>query len=252
MKHHLIKSGYRPNLNYMQCFYSLFYLHNQWAIIWTFIVKIPLSALLCMFCIQSMHSMQSIPFIVLFAACLIHTPVSVLYHMFMCVSPSVKLAWNRADYALIFVMILMTSYSLGYYPFYCNSRLHMIQMLTCGVPAILNIIWVLTPMYKHAFETRILRTVSSGLVIVLALFPVYYSINYYGIAAIVFYIIGAILWVMHLPEMIFPYVFDNNMNSHAWMHVCIVMSHLMFYGYIYEENKEIKTCGIVYKDILLL
>ena len=241
-------------------------MHNQWAIIWTFIAKVPLSALTCgLICARVHDPRDMLPFLMLLAACLAHAPVSALYHLFMPVSPSVKLAWNRADYALIFVMTVMISreaqgavacdcvaYALGYYPFYCHPRLQLGQMVGCAVPAACNIAWALTPLYRRAHQTRLLRVASAAVVIALALLPVFYSAAgpgwhapYYpaawGLAACALYPVGALLWCVHFPEKRFPYVFDNHMNSHAWMHVCIVAAHLLFYGFVFESYRVVRA-----------
>lgn len=246
-------TGYRPQMGYIDCIKSIFYLHNQWGNIWTFIIKIPLSALACIIlCTEVDDLIHRLPFIILFVSCLSHTPVSILYHIFMCVSPEVKLAWNRADYACIFIMIMFTTYALGCYPFYCNQSLQIAQIIGTGVPALLNIILSATPMYKKARTMRTLRTCASGIVITLALMPVFYSAvtnglknPYYsviwGFGSCIFYIIGGSLWVLHIPEKIIPYVFDKHLNSHTCMHICIVISHLLFYMFVFREYQFLKS-----------
>ena len=246
-----IMTGYRPQLSYAGCFRSLFYMHNQWAIVWTFVLKIPLSALACgLICARLSDTRDMLPFFVLLAACLVHAPVSAMYHLFMPVSPSVKLAWNRADYALIFVMTVMISYALGYYPFYCEPRLQLGQMVGCAVPAAFNIAWALTPLYRRAHQTRLLRVASAAVVIALALLPVFYAAAVtaysgrpaaWGLAACAMYPGGALVWIVHFPEKWFPCVFDNHMNSHAWMHVCIVAAHLLFYGFVFESYRVVRA-----------
>lgn len=244
-----IVAGERPPMGAMDCMRSLFYLHNQWANIWIFILKIPMSATAC-FILSSRVIANGdgythiIPFAVLLFACLAHTPVSIAYHLFMPVSPSLKLALNRADYACIFVMIMLITYALGFYPFFCQPQLQRAQLFLTGVPAAMNVAMSLTPVYRRASQTRAIRAVSSGIVICLALTPVFYSAAHDGItgpaalglAACASYVIGGLVWVFHFPECMFPGVFDRHLNSHACMHACIVVSHMLFYGFISHQT----------------
>ena len=175
----------------------------------------------------------------------------------MPVGDPVKLALNRADYALMFVMAVIVSYTLGFYPFYCNPQFQLVQMLGCGVASALNVVWALTPVYRKSHQARLLRVLLSAAVVTLALLPVFYTAAtstgwyapYYpaawGLAAWAFFPIGALVWVLHFPEKWIPRVFDCNMNSHAWMHLCVVVSHLLFYAFNFQGYRAMKAKGFV-------
>ena len=249
----VVKTGYRPQMDLQKCFASLFYTHNQWGNIWVFILQIPLSALACILLIMfgGLDSpLDYTPFLLMLGTCLVHTPVSIIYHL--CISPSVKLSLNRADYALIFVMTFMISYALGYYPFKCNQTFQIVQLSLTGMLAAFNVVFALTPAYKGASRTRVLRTLLTGGVITLAILPVFYSAvtnglkapHYpavWGLSSCFSYVIGGLTWTLHFPEAFFPHRFDCHMNSHAWMHVFIVVSHMLFYMFIYRGFQQFKV-----------
>lgn len=252
-----VRSGYRPQLTYRQCIASLGYLHNQSGNVWVFIAKIPLSAVACAAACAHVAShgdgQHTLPFAVLFAACLVHTPVSVAYHLFMCVSPRVKMALNRADYSLIFVMVVMISYTLGYFSMHCAPELRAWQMVATAAPAAANVGLALSPLYAKANQTRALRTFFSAIVITLALMPVFYDAAYghktpynsasWGLASCFSYVAGAAIWIARFPERWFPFTFDNHLNSHAWMHVAIAASHLLFYMFILRGYQNLAARG---------
>lgn len=123
--------------------------------------------------------------------------------------------------------------------YYYYPKIQIAQLVCCGVAALANIILALSPWYVKAYDTRVLRTILSGIVITIALFPVFFSVGIkypalYGLGACVSYAIGGLVWVLHIPERFVPYLFDNNMNSHALMHVSIVVSHLLFYMFVFR------------------
>lgn len=243
----VMQSGYLPGyMTYNECYHSLFYFHNQWATTWIFIIKMMLSAMCCAFicCVtlrDELDKSHCLPHIILFVACLSHTPISTFYHIFMNVSPDMQMYWNRADYAGIFVMIPLSSYSVSFYPFYCHPHLQVGQIVCVSIPACLNIILAVSPLYLKANKTRLLRTFFTGVVFSVALIPFFYDVanglhvlypSYvWGVLSIISCIAAGVSFISRFPERFYPYIFDNNINSHALMHFFIMTSHLCWYGF---------------------
>lgn len=145
---------------------------------------------------------------------------------------------NRAaDYAGIFIMIPLTSYSISFYPYYCKPKLQLGQMLCVSIPACLNIILAASPLYLKTNKTRLLRTSLTAIVITVALIPCFYDIA--NNSKVLYmrdmgYCINYFIhcsWCVICVERFYPYIFDNNINSHALMHFFIMTSHLCWYGF---------------------
>lgn len=252
-----VRTGHRPQLTPRQCLASLWYAHSQSGNVWTFLVKIPLSAAACFAArahvLARGDAEHARPFAVLLAACLAHAPVSAAYHLFMCVSPRAKAALSRADYALIFVMTLLTSHALGHFALRCAPELRARQLAATAAPAAANVALALSPLYARARQTRALRAGLSATVIALALSPVFYDAAYgpraprdaasWGLASCAAYVAGAAAWVARFPERRFPYAFDRHLNSHACMHVAIVAAHLSFYMFLLRGYENAAARG---------
>lgn len=208
----------------------LFSYHDQLVIIWSFILKIPLSILAYLLT-------PTLPSKYLLLGCLIHTPVSIVYHVHKIHKTIYVSALNKADYAFINAMIMFTTYAIGYYTL-PNEYHRMQQIYYCSIASILNTMYACSSFYK---KDRLVRTFLVGSVIVIAVYPVFYSVYVngfflakWGVFSCLSYILSGLVWISRFPERFSP---SCLFNSHALMHICIVFSHLSFYMFIAQSAK---------------
>jgi predicted membrane channel-forming protein YqfA (hemolysin III family) len=217
-----LMTGYRRRLSFYSSLSSLFYLHNQWCNIIIFVAQIPLS-------LYSYSVDRNSLSLLLLASCMMHTPVSIAYHTLMAMNADVRNFLKRADYACIFVMINMTSIAIGYYPFRVLDLQHY-QYFQVAVTACLSL---RSFTWTSITSTRMMRSLLVGATIVSALSPIAISSRpSWGLLSCVCYLAGGALWALHFPESVFPVHFDTTLNSHALMHIAVVLAHLSFYQFI--------------------
>ena len=224
-------TGYRPKLSFLESLRSLFYLHNQWGNAWVFIVQIPVS--IYFYCKSSSTDHAFDASALLLASCLIHTPVSIAYHVFMSVGADVRCRLKRADYACIFVMINLITVAIGWHPF-SNGRYNKhIQYTQVAATVLLSIASYASTSRTSSRMTRMTRALLVGAVVLSALSPIAFAVHrFWGLVACASLFFGGTVWALHFPESVVPVVFDLHMNSHALMHVAIVVAHVSFYEFI--------------------
>jgi adiponectin receptor len=248
-----ILTGYRKlNNSYYACLQTLFFIHNETGNVLShllggfFFVFLSIYTYLFVL-VTGWHDQVIFAFFLLGAiGCLL---LSGFFHLFCCHSLEVSLAWNKCDYLGIMFLIVGSCYPAIYYEFHCTPELQLLYLVlissfgAASVP-VLILDRFSTPKY------RVLRTllfVGMGLS---GFFPMGHAIYLYSwdIAQYAgslnlmlimgsFYLVGALLYAIQVPERIFPGKFDIWLHSHQIFHICVLTAAILhYYGLVQSYN----------------
>lgn len=229
---------YRDNTyNIKYTLFSIFLIHNQTLNIWSFVIKSCACIYLTYFSKFS-ESYQKHIYVYLFIADFIHSPISILYHTFECMPMYIK-QLQKLDMLFILLKIPIISYALSYCYLFYNSSYRIIQQAFTIFLMIKLIKSILLKNKIRSFN-RTKKTIYVGSLIVSALFPMFFEMIYndntttffLGLCICLSYILGSSLWVIQFPEKYIKNKLSYIINSHGIMHVCITISHILYYYFI--------------------
>ncbi|KAG1473901.1 hypothetical protein G6F56_000677 [Rhizopus delemar] len=233
-----ILSGYRFLNTAADCWYSLFYVHNETGNIWTHLLGF--ISLLSIGIYELFYSelMTSIPirdrivFVVFFLAACKCLVCSTVWHTLSGIN-NLKVYKQVAclDYVGISVLICASIMLCEYYGFYCNDSIRNAYMIATSSLAIMGVSMPFQEWFDN-HERRWLRIAffialaSSGAVIIIHLSFVRGAFQTFGWLAPVFkslgcYITGVIIYGNHFPEKFWPGKFDRFGHSHQFWHLFV-------------------------------
>ena len=167
--------------------------------------------------------------------------LSTSFHTLMCHSNKVYMLCLRVDYCGIALLIIGSYVPWFYYLFYClrTAQIAYISILTTlGATAIVTMI---APFFNRP-KFRIFRALLFGCVGSFGLIPVCHACGVQGFSSTMslggtalmfsggmFYIVGAGIYAIRLPERIFPGKCDLLLQSHTIFHICVLIAATFHY-----------------------
>lgn len=165
-----------------------------------------------------------------------------MFHTVCCHSPFVSKLFSKLDYCGISLLITSSGIPWLYYAFYCHMQPKRIYLTAI---CILGIATVLVTMID-SFSTPQWRPYRAGLFAVFGLGGIvpalhhlfleetlHISMRSFGWLSLMgaLYIVGALLYVLRIPERFFPGKFDIWLHSHQLFHVLVIAAALVhLYG----------------------
>ena len=267
-----LQTNYRPvNHSYWKCIKTIFTLHTETLNIWTHLLGCVLVLLMTISALYvhtfklsniqiQLHSLPAVEKIMfsLFAisavSCLLGSAV---FHTFSCHSESTAKFFNKIDYLGITILIIGSYLPLIYYAFYCNPLIACtyctLFVVTGGLSCYVS--------FNDTFRARKYRKLRPMLFISLGfmgLVPLFHVISERGIKEATdryafhwlllmafFYIFGAFIYAMRIPERFFPGKFDIFAHSHQIFHMFVIMGIIAHYECVtstasyYSRHKSI-------------
>lgn len=240
-----ILSGYvGETKSLLQCFLSLFYLHNESVNIYTHLL--PGIGFLIMlffdkFAVTKYETTKLIDYLVIdlfFLGAFTCLTLSSTFHCLKNHSPSVATFGNKLDYLGIVVLVVTSMVSIMYYGFFETPTLfYIFAFITCSFGLACAIVSL-----KETFRTREWRPYRAAMFVAFglsAVLPIITGIFYYGFSEIylriqvkwvllggIFYIIGAVLYGARFPEKYAPGKYDIWGHSHQLFHILVVAAAL--------------------------
>ena len=167
---------------------------------------------------------------------------SAMFHLFSNHSQKVFSIFSKLDYSGIAFQITGSSIPAYYYGFYCTTSAkytHITILLILCTSCVLVSMWskFATPKYRPLrFGTFVLFGLYGGIPFTQIYFRDGYSLSThaYSLWGLVImgamYIFGASLYVLRIPERLFPGKFDIWASSHQLFHVCVMGAALIHYN----------------------
>lgn len=245
-----IVSGYRTQLTFMECFRSLFEIHNETCNVWSHLFGVLLFAYYAWDMIFSRLWEQSMIHKVIFGVYLMCAMYafgcSTLYHLFMCHSEDSLHCFLRMDYSGIAALIVGSYLPPLYYAYYCFPAWQKFYLGVMGGSGLLLVICSTFPFFhSNAFHgLRVfLYSFLSGFGIIpsvhMTFLPAHkgetharediYSRIY---VMYLFYFLGMICYIFKFPERQRPGKHDIWLSSHQLWHIFVLLATLVHFGTI--------------------
>ncbi|KAK7604851.1 hypothetical protein V9T40_006037 [Parthenolecanium corni] len=216
-----LHDGHRPPLNsFWACFKSIFRVHTETVNIWTHLLGcIGFMGIAVYFLIRASDEVkvpEKLVFMLYFAGTIICLGLSSAFHTLHCHSEWVGKLFNKLDYCGIAVLIMVSFVPWLYFGFYCHLYSKIVYttiVLLLGLTSIIVSLW-------ERFSHPQLRPLRTSVFIVFGLSGVVPAIHYVfvegwfnkiALASLGWlslmgslYIIGALIYVMRIPERFFP------------------------------------------------
>jgi adiponectin receptor len=192
-------------------------------------------------------------FTIFFTSAIACLAMSCIYHTITCHSEAVGKFGNKLDYLGIVFLTAGSFVPSIYYGFYCHKELRYSYWTMISVFSIVTALFAT----QDRFRTPQWRPVRAGMFILLglsAIFPILHACQKYsfeqladqmGLRCLIsqglFYITGASLYALRIPERFSPGTFDIWGSSHQLFHIFVVLAALTHYygllqGYFYWHN----------------
>lgn len=253
----------RPPLpSFVECFKSVFKLHTETGNIWTHLVG-------CVFFIFGMINFLSVtPFVfeekfifsAFFVGAILCLGFSTLFHTLMCHSEFVCTLFRKLDYCGISCLIMGSMLPWVYYAFYCNF---VPKVIYISMIVILGTVCIICSLLDR-FGTPEYRAVRALSFVIFGLSAIIPTIHYMCIMdwneklniSIVqstfllafYYIFGAFLYAIRIPEKLFPGKCDIWIQSHQLFHVLVNAGAYVTYKALEELSMHrhmFTACGDV-------
>ncbi|RIB03704.1 hemolysin-III channel protein Izh2 [Gigaspora rosea] len=243
-----ILRGYRkPTSSYIECIYSLFYIHNEFINIWSHFLGAIIFAFLSFvtyFFVLDQPTVVWQDFVVVYtflSGAVICLGFSSTFHTLCCHSEKVSADWNRCDYVGIVTLIVGSFYPTIYYGFYCDYNWMIFYLSLITILGVVTICVAVLPRFRspHYRWFRTSLFLAMGLS---AIVPLAHGITLYGIDACfksnslnyvccmgLLYVIGALFYGARIPERWYPGTFDIFGSSHQIFHLFVVAAALVHY-----------------------
>ncbi|KAG4090697.1 HlyIII-domain-containing protein [Neocallimastix lanati (nom. inval.)] len=264
-----IHAFYRPPCySYLECYKSLFYLHNEIGNIYTHLIGSILFTIFYIYTsIKLIPSFEKVEFIELGIIILsiiggfICMNFSWHFHLFSSHSFKVNQNWLKCDYVGIVFLIFTTGFPVTYYTFYCYPGIRTISLLVSLIISIISTFALLNPIFYND-QYRLVRSTLYLALGTTEFIPVCYSILfykyefivkylsfYYSIVGVILYLIGLIFYNKRIPESLFPGKFDVFGHSHQIFHTLILMASVTFYigimNMVINVKSDTNICNIL-------
>ncbi|KAI1298767.1 Adiponectin receptor protein [Halotydeus destructor] len=244
-----LHTGHRPQLGCMKaCAKSVFRIHSETGNIWTHLIgclaTISLSIYLYFLSpyANQLRTDDKIMFgFYLFTAtcCL---AFSTVFHTFCCHSHETSKLCSKLDYCGISLLATGSFVPWIYYAFYCNASLKLIYLSLVPISGLAVIAFSLmehfgSPEYRSVRATIF---VAFGLSICIPFMHWFWSVTHVYIdltkvfLVAFFYVGGAFLYAIRVPERFFPGKCDYMFQSHQIFHVCVVAAVIIHYLNIHD------------------
>lgn len=242
-----ITTGYRVgHFTHWDCIKSMFCLwHNESFNAWSMVFVALLASGLYGYVLGEhwlvMESIDLLVFTSFFLSCVIHTPFSLAYHTFMCMSERHKHFYRSLDLCFIFIAASLFTFSLCFYVFPFEVTIAMTS-LSVTVTFFMSSFLFQTklndsdPSYKRLIVSMV------GMSVLLYVMPMIYGslrdqrVILYGVGAIGTMVVEAMVYVFCIPERYVPVVFDSFGNSHNIMHLLLMVSYLFEFLFLFEVS----------------
>lgn len=232
-----IMSGYREGGDHYSCFLSMFKYHNECFNAWSMLVEALVSV--CMTCwVLVSHrptGLDALPFVCFCLSCILHTPWSFGYHMFIPISREVSTWWQRMDATFVHVMSALLTFSLSWN--FLSPTTTFILCIADIVIVFIGIKDIFSPQSKN--NTRLRKVLIMGLSALGYLIPVLMKLcTRFDIVTLmipVSLLCGAFAYAFHFPERFAPGRFDAFGNSHHVMHLGVIIAHIAGFCFIFNN-----------------
>lgn len=246
-----VRHYYRPPLKSLRkCLRSILYWHTESGNIWSHL----LGMLLFLFFIPhfayttytrtadsdfSWTHPTVVSFFILSAiTCLL---LSTCFHTLMCHSHNVYVLCLRVDYCGIAFLIIGSYVPWVYYLFYCVRAAQLTYITICVILGLTAIVTMIAPFFNRP-KFRIFRALLFGCVGSFGVIPVFHAYGIQGFSAAMslggvalmlcggmFYIVGAGIYALRLPERVLPGRCDLLLQSHTIFHICVLIAATFHY-----------------------
>ena len=172
--------------------------------------------------------------------------MSTFYHIFCCHSATVGNLFCRLDYCGICLLISGSLFPCIYYGFYCDYLPKILYSMLVLVLSLITVVFSLNerfnqPHFKPLRALVFFTFAMSGVVpfVHWLIAQDWFSVSNLRFSLIciismaVFYIIGAIIYAMRIPERWLPGKFDIHLHSHQLFHLCVVAGAVVHLQGIY-------------------
>jgi predicted membrane channel-forming protein YqfA (hemolysin III family) len=262
LKEKYIYTGYRLNGDYYQCLLSLFKLHNETLNAWTMIIGSIISSYYLYYYMNILKFncfLDKIPFYYLWLSSILHMPLSVGNHLFLCINKKTFVFWKKIDLIGIFFVSVLLTFGFSYFVFknpFITIYLTLFSFILYSIATIL----ISNRDYDQGIE-KFLHTIGISFIVIIYLIPIiintiydysnfntflefiYNSIYFHNSIIIIgSLLLGAIIFILQIPEKYYPYTFDIIGNSHQLMHLTLIIAHI-------AEYKFLELIYINYKSI---
>ena len=247
-----IKKYYRPPLKSLKkCIKSIGYWHTESGNIWSHLLGLIIFLLFVPHFGYTMYVRWATDsdfkwmdpvvismFIFSALSCLL---LSTSFHTLMCHSNKMYMLCLRVDYCGIALLIIGSYVPWLYYLFYC---LRIVQITYISILVILGltaIITMIAPFFNRP-KFRIFRALLFGCVGSFGVIPAFHAFMVQGFAPAMsiggtalmfcggmFYVVGAGIYAIRLPERIFPGKCDLLLQSHTIFHICVLIAATFHY-----------------------
>ena len=190
-------------------------------------------------------SLRRWPLFIMLSSAIVCLSFSTIFHLFGALSPSSSSVLSRLDYAGISILIAGSCYPPYFYFFYCEVYLCTVYLSFISIFAISVFAFALTPDFHVPRRRRLRGTLfltlglSAGIPVVhLILFGSHVSgfsgydtspNYYYWVFGGVSYVVGALMYIMRIPEKYRPGKHDYFGASHQIFHVLVVVGVVLHY-----------------------
>ena len=169
-----------------------------------------------------------------------HSPFSICFHTFRCISKEQKSTWRNRDIAFVLIASVFLTFALSANVF---ENIHVTIILTCvsALVAACGAYVILCSQFNDESKYYKMYIVGTMLVpVILCLFPMMYKavvspsseIITYVVTAFLALIIGLLIYVASVPERFAPGVFDLFGYSHHLMHICLIVAYVAEFMFI--------------------
>ncbi|XP_054166834.1 adiponectin receptor protein-like [Oppia nitens] len=233
--------GHRPPLpSFWVCFKSIFRLHTETGNIWTHGLGAVL--FLCLFVYTFITFKDHYTYVdrlmlaIYFCGAITCLSFSTVFHTCSCHSREVSKFCSKLDYCGISIQIIGSMIPALYYGFYDNHAMYL-TYITFGV--ILCIISIVISLWDKFGEPKF-RPLRTAVFLAFGLSNVIPGIHWFIVldshlfsSFLLFilqgllYIIGALLYVVRIPERFFPGKCDYWFQSHQLFHILVVLAAIV-------------------------
>eukprot|EP01135_Chromosphaera_perkinsii_P004145 Nk52_evm52s270 gene=Nk52_evmTU52s270 len=247
IKSEFVLKGYRVNYEtFSDCLYSLFSLHNQTLNAWTMIISLLVSIYKyreATILLADQPSDELLPFTMILVAMILHSPFSVAFHLFGCISEANYVYFQMLDFQFIMIGSLLLTYSLIYFPLACNYQWAIYAIMAVQAYVCVSTALALGSVEKSKALSKAQRVFRAGIAGVIYASPIVYSVFanwsepneiFWVSSKILFSMLGmAFTYVDHFPERYLkPGATDMLFQSHIIMHVFHIICHGLQFDFI--------------------
>lgn len=239
-----LHNEHRPPLNsFIECCKSVFRLHTETVNIWTHLIGCFIFMALYIHVLLTEHYawQDKLIFAVYFLGTIVCLGLSTAFHVVHCHSESIGKLFNKLDYCGITVLIMVSFVPWLYYAFYCRVYPILIYLSSVLILGTASIIMSLQekfsrPAYRP-IRTAVFTTFGlSGVVPAMHYLYVEFPQNKVALGTIGWlilmgslYIAGALIYILRIPERIFPGKCDIFFQSHQIFHVFVLVAAFTHY-----------------------